>query len=88
MRWYYGLLALAGGAAAGATVGAIAYPDNRSYGAAVGAASGLSLTGVMAVGGLVSSETRAAAATAVIPVAALMVASTVACKGACERIGP
>ncbi|MDE2022187.1 MAG: hypothetical protein KGI71_04755 [Patescibacteria group bacterium] len=78
MRWYWGLLALIGGAGAGAAIGAAVHQEDRKMGAAGGAAAGLLLVGVAGVGATVSSETRAAGLTATLPVAALVVAGVVA----------
>ena len=78
MRWYVGLLALAGGAAAGAAIGALVKPDGPTgkpdarWGAVAGASVGLLLTGVAGVGAVFSPDTRAAGLTAALPVGALV----------------
>lgn len=79
MKWYWGIAWLAGGSAIGAAVGAAFAPQGveRRYAAAVGAIGGLTLTGVASIGALVSPDTRAAGLTAVLPVAALVVAGSV-----------
>ena len=79
MRWYWGLAWLAGGAAAGAGLGAAFAPAgvDRRYASVVGAIGGLTLTGVASLGALVSPDTRSAGLTAVLPVAALVVVGSV-----------
>ncbi|MHB8563253.1 MAG: hypothetical protein ACYDDA_04760 [Acidiferrobacteraceae bacterium] len=79
MKWWYGLLALAGGASIGALAGAAFTPGggDRKHAAAMGAAGGLTLTGIAALGATISPDTRAAGLTAVLPVAGLVVLGAV-----------
>ena len=83
MRWYWGLAALVGGVAAGASIGALMKPDGPSgqpdarWGAAAGGAAGLLLVGVAGLGAAVSESTRAAGLTAAIPVAGLLAATAI-----------
>jgi hypothetical protein len=78
VKWYWGLAWLAGGASVGALAGAAFTSDSdRRYAAAVGAASGLTLTGIAALGATISPDTRAAGLTAVLPVAGLVVLGAV-----------
>jgi hypothetical protein len=74
VKWYWGIVALMGGTAAGAGLGAAFAPEgtDRRYAAAMGAAGGLTLTGVAALGAIVSPQTRAAGLTAALPVVALI----------------
>lgn len=87
MRWYWGLVALVGGTATGGLLGAAFAPEgsDRRYSAAMGAAGGLTLTGIAAVGALISPDTRAAGFTAVMPVAALITLGAV--SGAHKQLG-
>lgn len=84
MKWYWGAAALVAGAGIGAGIGALARPEDftgnpsRQFGAAVGASTGLLLVGIAGVGALLAPETRAAGLTASLPVAALVVAGSVA----------
>lgn len=80
MRWWGGLIALVGGAAVGAGIGALASsPEgDRRLNVAGGAAAGLLFVGIAGVGATVSPDTRAAGLTAALPVAGLIVAGVIA----------
>lgn len=83
MRWYWGLAALAGGAALGAGIGALIKPEDLTgtpsakWGAFGGGAVGVLLVGIAGVGATVSPDTRAAGLTAALPVAGVIAAGAI-----------
>jgi hypothetical protein len=79
VKWYWGLAWLAGGASVGALAGAAFTPGggDRKHAAAMGAAGGVTLVGIAALGATISPDTRAAGLTAVLPVAGLVVLGAV-----------
>jgi hypothetical protein len=87
MKWWGGLVALAGGATAGGLLGAAFAPagTDRSYAVGMGIASGLTLTGIASLGAIVAPETRAAGLTAAGVVTGLVVLG--AASGAHKQLG-
>lgn len=70
MKWYAGLGALAAGAAVGAGIGAITKPNDltgkpsASWGAGIGATTGILLVGIAGLGAALSPKYRAPGLTA------------------------
>lgn len=65
MKWYWGLAALAGGAATGAAFGALTKPNDltgkpsASWGAGVGAGTGILIVGIAGLGAALNKQYRA-----------------------------